>query len=460
MLKLEDRQRAAHIAHVSHLSGGEWHDICLLALIPYVTMIVYVVYCVLFTSPRQVFLRWMSDFLVVSLPITLLLTSFSSEEAIATALAISFLVHLLLLFTLSSSKQGIGMEDTSRFHFTFFSVAMTLSTVLAILAVDFHVFPRRFAKRETFGFSLMDLGVGAFVFKSGFLSKVSREWPMGTSRGETTRTHPLIHSIRGSYPLFLFGAFRLVLVKFFNYQEHVSEYGHHWNFFLTLFFVRVFASLLFAYLPSYSPKAYFLLGLLLVTGYQFGLSNGLTTFLEAEERQTLFEMNKEGIVSLLGYFSLYCSSVFFGNLYFQRSGLSVHWTLLCWGALTLVLWALAYTSHTWVQMASRRFVNMAYFWLVHAFVSTSLWACYSLQVSAGMRLAFPKDSPFLTSVNKAALLIFLAGNLLTGAVNLSFDTLTMGDSKAFGVLMGYLAITCGTGTWVSSLSSTTKRGSS
>ena len=62
----------------------------------------------------------------------------------------------------------------------------------------------------------MDLGVGSFVFGRGLVN-----------RGK-------IPSLRSNVPLLVIGFIRLALTKGIEYQEHVSEYGVHWNFFFTL----------------------------------------------------------------------------------------------------------------------------------------------------------------------------------------------------------------------------------
>ena len=53
-----------------------------------------------------------------------------------------------------------------------------------------------------------------------------------------------MRTARSVVPLALLGAARIVAVKSTDYQEHVSEYGVHWNFFFTLFVVTFAVALL------------------------------------------------------------------------------------------------------------------------------------------------------------------------------------------------------------------------
>lgn len=46
---------------------------------------------------------------------------------------------------------------------TYYRACMLLATCVAILAVDFNIFPRRFAKSETFGTSLVSMHTRAFI---------------------------------------------------------------------------------------------------------------------------------------------------------------------------------------------------------------------------------------------------------------------------------------------------------
>ena len=51
---------------------------------------------------------------------------------------------------------------------------MNISTAIVILGVDFSVFPRRFAKTETFGTGYMDIGVGCFVVSNALVCPEAR----------------------------------------------------------------------------------------------------------------------------------------------------------------------------------------------------------------------------------------------------------------------------------------------
>ena len=50
-----------------------------------------------------------------------------------------------------------------------------LATGICILAVDFPIFPRRLAKTDLYGYSLMDVGVGIFVVANAIVSPEARQ---------------------------------------------------------------------------------------------------------------------------------------------------------------------------------------------------------------------------------------------------------------------------------------------
>ena len=113
------------------------------------------------------------------------------------------------------------------YTFSSFRTMVYMVTSISILAVDFQIYPRSNAKTETYGVSIMDLGVGAYVIGHALKSV------------QKTTNEDLIKTAKQSSFLILMGIVRLISVKSTNYVEHISEYGVHWNFFFTLAIVKV-----------------------------------------------------------------------------------------------------------------------------------------------------------------------------------------------------------------------------
>jgi phosphatidylinositol glycan class W len=162
-------------------------------------------------------------------------------------------VHGSTIRTISTITQQQQTVTTKMLDFlTAYRSTVLVMTIIAILAVDFHIFPRRHAKTETSGYGLMDIGAASFVISAGFVSSYARsayedKANMSMSSSGAGEDDDNTSSMTASYvlaftwkamqrslPILSLGAIRLVATKGVDYQEHVSEYGVHWNFFLSL----------------------------------------------------------------------------------------------------------------------------------------------------------------------------------------------------------------------------------
>jgi glucosaminylphosphatidylinositol acyltransferase len=300
-----------------------------------------------------------------------------------------------------------------------YRAGIMLTSTIAILAVDFPLFPRRLGKTEAFGTGLMDLGVGCFIFSSGLCSRAARWWhhrrldggaaaaagagvvdersspslgPGGASSssvslsslgGQHQHQHQQPVKIRLSkraavwgttkrcIPLLILGLGRFVLNRRVDYHEHVSEYGVHWNFFLTLAAIQWLATLLHLAFPQ---PALFPLSLVIMVLYQMHLSlGGLADYVLRAPRPEghFLAQNREGVLGVAGFLCLYLIGEQIGTWTIWRMGSqggggtkttelearAALWRLL---ALDGFLWAAALASAVLIQPISRRLVNMPY----------------------------------------------------------------------------------------------------
>ncbi|KAK4170109.1 GWT1-domain-containing protein [Cladorrhinum sp. PSN259] len=335
---------------------------------------------------------------------------------------------------------------------------MLVVTCICILAVDFRLFPRRFAKVETWGTSLMDMGVGSFVYSAGIVA--SR--PLLKERAAEKNTPlaaRLIKSIRHSLPLLALGIIRLLSVKGLDYAEHVTEYGVHWNFFFTLGFLPPFVALFQSALklvPSYAGLA-----VLLSVLYQVLLEfTNLKAYILVGARDNLISMNREGIFSFWGYLAIFLAGQDTGMLVLPRNlpsrfGLSKRFTLLvnmgAWSVGWIVLYLVCTDYNYGVGLSvSRRMANLPYMLWVVAFNSWLLFGFalvdafvfpgfYGASDARAEKEAHDNaTSKVLRAYNRNGLAVFLLANLLTGLVNMTVPTLHVGGVATVGILAAYM----------------------
>ena len=370
---------------------------------------------------------------------------------------------------LPPAAQGQGRPSSSlatlstKPFLTTYRGSLLVLTCLAILAVDFRLFPRRFAKVETWGTSMMDLGVGSFVFSAGIVAAR----PLLKERAEgraTPLAQRLVHSMRHSLPLLVLGIVRLISVKGLDYAEHVTEYGVHWNFFFTLGFLPPFVAIsqsVLKVVPSYAALA-LALGLI----YQILLEfTSLKAFILTAPRTDLLSMNREGICSLVGYLAIFLAGQDMGmfilprnlntspnaNNATQRTSLLVR--MGAWAATwtTLYFFATHFKYGAGLDV-SRRLANLPYILWVAAYNSAQLLGfCFvetiffpafhtATDFKTEQEAYYAATSAVLRAYNRNGLALFLLANLMTGLVNMTVPTLDVGPAVGMGILVGYATI--------------------
>ncbi|XP_022145320.1 uncharacterized protein At4g17910 [Momordica charantia] len=363
------------------------------------------------------------DFLVIVIPTLLFFTVLAEWSCSCALLLISLLLLSIATKGIRSHSPLEAANQTLKANISSYRVVVMFTTCLCILAVDFRIFPRRYAKTETYGTSLMDLGVGSFVLANSFVSQQARNVPSTKRKG----------ALKSVFPLIILGFIRLTTTSGVDYQVHVGEYGVHWNFFFTLSAVSILSTAI-----NIPPQYSGIFGSTILVGYQYWLIYGLNTYLLSNQRESdIISQNKEGLFSIFGYWSIYLIGVQLGSsLFFGKKSTATLWSnrrarIIVW-MLAFFFWIATVLLDSYVERVSRRMCNLAYVTLVLA---------QNLQVLAILMLsgcvAGNGTSLLEEAFNSNLLAAFLLANLLTGLVNLSVDTLSASSISALFILLVY-----------------------
>lgn len=456
------KQQKEHF--VSDLLGGSIEEIY------YVTGISLTAYLALsvMTKSLPAFTNILSDYFLNVMTLLLAITTYSGQIdrlhwIVAGPIALAYVLNIVLGTPKSDEKSKPAPELLPKKSFiTAYRSHMLILTNLAILAVDFRIFPRRFAKVETWGTSMMDLGVGSFVFSMGLVnsrSVIKQRYNSSNVGGFGIKQYfQLIwKSTVKSVPVLLLGIIRLVSVKSLEYQEHVTEYGIHWNFFMTLGFLPIFLGILDPLL-NFFPRI--LVATAIGLGYDIVLNNTelLSYILRSDNRlDSIFSMNKEGICSFVGYLSIFLYGQSFGSFVLTgyKTPRNLIWMvskkdlqkkpkkgsdwLLASTTKGLVIYTVLFHILLWyIQNSiyfsniSRRLANFPYVIWVVSYNATLLTGYNLVEAFTGK-----VDSTILNAINNNGLLIFLLANLGTGLVNMSINTLESSSVVSLVILIAY-----------------------
>lgn len=157
------------------------------------------------------------------------------------------------------------------------------------------------------------------------------------------------------------------------------------------------------------------------------MQSRFATALLSKQRTNLFEMNKEGIVSCLGYISLYFIAARIGIM--LRRDFEVRNLTL----ISISSYALFHSISRYIP-SSRQYANAPFVVWMTALCTGHLAALKYIDDHLHVH------SIILQLINQHQLIAFLIGNVLTGMINMVTKTLLLPDHMAFIILFVYQAI--------------------
>ncbi|XP_030384432.1 uncharacterized protein At4g17910 [Scaptodrosophila lebanonensis] len=297
----------------------------------------------------------------------------------------------------------------------------------AILAVDFPLFPHACRKSRYFGASVMDLGIGVFVWNMGLVSHRAR------NLRDLGRLPKVVA------PLLVLGLGRTLIISLINYNQDEHEYGTHLNAFFMLGFTKLFGSLCTLAVRSDWQLLPLSLGILFLQ--ELGLQMGLSNFVMSESagRENLLTANREGLSALPGCIGLYIFSIYFAKWYTSKQTLSyveMRRKLCQMLIMSISSWCLVFVSAHVLGIARVTFSAGYNIWVFATCASLLLiyMLLYELALKpsnqeAQQQLIGDAEAPtktqqiqlpmFVEALNMNGLLHFMLSNLLTGFVNMT-----------------------------------------
>ncbi|CAH8858430.1 unnamed protein product [Trichobilharzia szidati] len=421
-------------------------------------------------SKNRLFILTFMDYFFILIPLLLILTFFASYIIIITSVCLIICILWTILPSANRFQSPCELNSLSIDTMVAYlrSEIYVISCVM-IYCIDLPICPRRFAKSELDSISLMDVGTGFFIVASG-ISASKQTFQMNIHPNNKPPGKNFLQCMLNSVaPCIILGLLRTFFVQMTNYQQSITEYGVHWNFFYTVGIIRAISLIVTTkntfskYLLGFSMKRQIQFYFLLAGAFLF-LSEFLPIlvwheyfkprwqfnpvtlkFIDENRSTSLLMANFEGVISLPGYAALYFWGLGASSLvriYFYTNNkdtdvdtvktrslpkIRLRNLLLSCGLFVLGALMCIYMLNGF-DMISRRFANANYVFSI-IFLKVTAFIVYATMFS--LLIKFKQNflihlvySPLCLCVNSKGMLYFIISNLLTGFLNsVCFNTL-------------------------------------